>query len=63
MRNLKLLMMITTIETYSVMWFEKFLERMVSSGMLCRVVLQEPHGVISQKTPFFIVTNFKGNNF
>jgi hypothetical protein len=27
---------------------------MVSSGLLRRVFLQEPHGVTTQKTPFFI---------
>jgi hypothetical protein len=37
---------------------------MVSSGMLmpCDSFLQEPHGVTSQKTPFFIVTAVKTSN-
>jgi hypothetical protein len=46
----------------------------VSSGMLCHVAfvrtdvppkrrfLQEPHGVTSKKTPFFIVTVVKTSN-
>jgi hypothetical protein len=38
---------------------------MVSSGLLRRVALgflQEPHGVTTQKTPFFIVTAVKTSN-
>jgi hypothetical protein len=34
----------------------------MSSGMLCSVPLVEPHGVTSQKTPFFIVTAVKTSN-
>jgi hypothetical protein len=39
----------------------------VSSGLLRRVALgswflQEPHGVTTQKTPFFIVTAVKTSN-
>jgi hypothetical protein len=53
---------------------KRFLYRKVSSGMLrCvtlvrtvvppkRRFLQEPHGVTSQKTPFFIVTAVKTSN-
>jgi hypothetical protein len=49
-------------------------QRMVSSGLLRRVALvrtdvseeprflQEPHGVTTQKTPFFIVTAVKTSN-
>jgi hypothetical protein len=48
---------------------------MLSSGMLCLVALvgtyiseehrflQEPHGIISKKTVFFIVTAVKTSNF
>jgi hypothetical protein len=39
---------------------------MVSSGLLHRVALvwflQEPHGITTQKTPFFIVTAVKTSN-
>jgi hypothetical protein len=38
---------------------------MVSSGLLRREALwflQEPHGVTTQKTPFFIVTAVKTSN-
>jgi hypothetical protein len=46
------------------------LKRMASSGMLHRVVqvplnrwfLQEPHGITSQKTAFFMVTTVKTSN-
>jgi uncharacterized protein YqcC (DUF446 family) len=46
----------------------KWLLGMVSSGMLRRVALvrttqPQPHGVTSQKTPFFIVTAVKTSNF